>query len=77
MIDISTTEILTNIKKDISRDPDINFPVHGKFQNPKFLVLTSREETLTRLVKLALKAPEMAYGQWRSHRGGRDCNPLN
>ena len=37
MIDISITDILTNVK---------NFPGNGKFQNPKFPAPTSREETL-------------------------------
>ena len=40
----------------------MNFPGNEKFQNPKFLVPTSREETLARLVKPALKAPKMAHG---------------
>ena len=39
----------------------MNFPGNGKFQNPKFLIPTSQEERLARLVKLALKAPKMAH----------------
>ena len=48
-MDIGTPENPTNVHK-ISRDPDINIPGNGKFQNPKFpkifSVPTSREETL-------------------------------
>ena len=46
-------EILTNVQK-ISRDLDINFPGKGKFQNPKFSVPTSREETLIMTAYLTL-----------------------
>ena len=40
----------------------MNFPGKEKFPNPKFFVANFREETLARLVKLALKAPKMAHG---------------
>ena len=39
-----------------------HFPGNGIFQNPKFLAPTSREETVAKLVKLALKVPKMAHG---------------
>ena len=61
MIDISTTEILTNVK--LFRDPDINFPKNKKFQNPKFLIPTSLEETPAILVKLALEAGAYTGGR--------------
>ena len=40
----------------------MNCPRNGKLQNTKFLVPTSREETLARLIKLALKAHKLAHG---------------
>ena len=51
MKEISTTEVHGKVKKNF-RDPDINFPGNGKFNNAKFSVLTLQEETLATMIMI-------------------------